>query len=54
LTIEVARKEIDSIVNVVRGWREYFVASGVSAQDVEYFGQAFLPDGFFFEAPPES
>ena len=23
--------------------------SGVSAQDVEYIGQAFLPDGFFFE-----
>ena len=53
LTTEAARKEIDSIVNVVRGWREYFFACGVSAQDVEYIGQAFLPDCFFFEAPPE-
>lgn len=53
LTGEVARKQIDSIVNVVRGWREHFFASGVSAQDVEYIGQAFLPEGFFFEAPPE-
>lgn len=54
LTIEAARKEIASTVNVVRGWREYFFASGVSAQDVEYIAQAFLPAGFFFEAPPES
>ena len=41
LTSDAARKEIDSIVNMVRGWQEYFVASGVSAQDVEYIGQAF-------------
>ncbi len=54
LTTEAARKEIDSIVNVVRGWREYFSACGVSAGDVEYIAPAFLPDCFFFEAPPES
>jgi serine/threonine-protein kinase HipA len=54
LTTEAARKEIDSIVNVVRGWRENFFASGVSAQDIEYIGPAFLPDCFFFEAPPEN
>lgn len=54
LTTGAARKEIDSIVNVVRGWRENFFASGVSAQDIEYIGPAFLPDCFFFEASPES
>ena len=54
LTSDAARKEIDSIVNVVQGWREYFFASGVSAHDVEYIGRAFLPNGFFFEAPSES
>ena len=53
LTTEAARKEIDSIVNVMRGWRQNFFACGVSAQDVEYIGPAFLPDCFFFEAPPE-
>ncbi len=51
LTTEAARKEIDGIVNVVRGWRENFLASGVSARDIETIGPAFLPDGFFFEAP---
>ncbi len=54
LTPGAARKEIDSIVNGVRGWRENFLASGVSAQDIEYIAPAFLPDGFFFEAPPEN
>ena len=53
LTGEAARREIDSIVNVVRGWRENFFASGVSARDIEYIGPAFLSDCFFFEAPPE-
>ena len=51
---EAAKKEIDGIVNVVRGWRANFIADGVSAQDVDYIQQAFLPDGFFFEAPTES
>lgn len=54
LPSEAARKEIDGIVKVVRDWRAYFFASGVSAQDVEYISGAFLPNGFFFEAPPEN
>ena len=48
LTIEGAGKMIDGIVNVVRGWREYFFASGVSAQDVETIAPAILPDCFFW------
>ena len=54
LSADAARKEINQIANVVQGWREYFFASGVSAQDVEYIAPAFLPDCFFFEALPEN
>lgn len=53
LTAEAARAQIDQIVRVVRGWREHFFACGVSAQDIEYVAQAFLPECFFFEAAPE-
>ncbi|MFZ5558854.1 MAG: type II toxin-antitoxin system HipA family toxin [Pseudomonadota bacterium] len=53
LTIEAARKEIESIVAIVRTWREHFRVCGVSAKDVEYMAQAFLPECFFFEKPLE-
>ena len=53
LTTEAARKEIESIVATVRTWREHFRACGVSAKDVEYMAQAFLPEYFFFEKPKE-
>lgn len=52
LTAEAARAQIDQIASVVRGWREHFFACGVSAQDVEYVAQAFLPECFFFEVAP--
>ena len=52
LTAEAARAQIDQIAGVVRGWREHFFACGVSAQDVEYVAQAFLPECFFFEVAP--
>jgi serine/threonine-protein kinase HipA len=52
LTAEAARAQIDQISGVVRGWREHFFACGVSAQDVEYVAQAFLPECFFFEVAP--
>jgi len=53
LTIEVARKEIESVVAIVQTWRDHFRACGVSAKDVEYMAQAFLPECFFFEKPVE-
>lgn len=52
LTAEAARAQIDQIAGVVRGWREHFFACGVSAQDVEYVAQAFLPECFFSEVAP--
>jgi serine/threonine-protein kinase HipA len=54
LTTEAARKEIENVVTTVRTWREHFRACGVSAKDVEYMAQAFLPECFFFEKPIDS
>jgi serine/threonine-protein kinase HipA len=51
LSDEEARKEIDTIVAVVRQWRECFFACGVSARDVEHIAPAMLPECFFFEQP---
>jgi serine/threonine-protein kinase HipA len=54
LSSDKARKEIDNVVEVVRGWREHFFASGVSAKDVAYITPAILPECFFFERQPEA
>lgn len=54
LRTEAARKEIESIVATIRNWREHFRGCGVSAKDVEYMAQAFLPECFFFENPSEA
>ena len=53
LTIEAARKEIENVTSVVRGWRDHFRACGVSEKDIEYMAPAFLPECFFFEKPPD-
>ena len=54
LTTEAARREIENTVATVRTWREHFRACGVSAKDIEYMAQAFLPECFFFEKPVDS
>lgn len=53
LTTEAARKEIDNVVATLRGWRDHFLACGVSEKDVAYMALAFLPECFFFEKPLE-
>ena len=53
LTSDAAKKEIEKVVEAVRGWRDHFLACGVAAKDVEYMAQAFLPECFFFEKPVE-
>jgi serine/threonine-protein kinase HipA len=53
LTIEAARKEIESIVAVVKEWRDHFRTCGVTAGDIEFMAPAILPECFFFEKPPE-
>ncbi len=54
LTPEAARKEIDAIIAVVRGWREHFHACGVSPKDIDTIASAFLPPCFFQEQPVEA
>jgi serine/threonine-protein kinase HipA len=53
VTPAAAKKEIDAIVDVVKGWREHFHACGVSAQDIETMATAFLPPCFYYEQPVE-
>ena len=54
LATEEARKEIENIVAIVRGWRDHFLACGASKKDIDYMAQAFLPECFFFEKPVEN
>ena len=53
LSAQDARGQIDSLVDVMRTWREAFIASGVSAQDIDHIAPAILPDCFFFERRPD-
>jgi serine/threonine-protein kinase HipA len=49
LSLDAAKKEIDTIVAVVKDWREHFHACGVSVRDVEHIASAFLPPCFYVE-----
>jgi len=40
------------LLNVVRGWREFFVQRGVERRSVEMLEQAILPPSFFRDTPP--
>ena len=50
---ETAKKEIDSIVSIIRAWREHFQECGVSPVDSDYVASAFLPPCFFYEQPEQ-
>ena len=54
LSAEEGRGQIDRIVDVVRDWRDGFVACGVSAKDIDCIAPAILPDCFFFEEQPDA
>ena len=54
LSAQDARAAIDSLVSVVRQWRETFSTGGVSAQDVQHIASAMLPESFFFERRPDA
>ncbi len=54
LGVEAAREEIEKVVTTVRAWGDHFHACGVSAKDIEYIAQAFLPECFFLEKPAEA
>lgn len=48
---EAVTKEIESIVGVIRGWREHFHECAVSSQDIDYIAPAILPPSFFHKEP---
>lgn len=54
LSVEEARQTIDSMVAIIRQWRESFFACGVSAKDIEHIGAAILPECFFLERRPDA
>jgi serine/threonine-protein kinase HipA len=53
LDVAQARHELDSMLKVVQGWRDFYAERGVSKDDLEYLEQAILPQSFYRDAPPE-
>jgi serine/threonine-protein kinase HipA len=54
LTREEARALIDGMLDIVRGWREFFTRRGVEQRSIEMLEQAILPPSFFCDAPPDA
>jgi serine/threonine-protein kinase HipA len=54
LTKEDAQALIDGMLNVVRGWREFFIQRGVEQRSIEMLEQAMLPQSFFRDTPPDA
>jgi len=54
LTREEARALIDGMLDIVRGWREFFTRRGVEQRSIEMLEQAILPPSFFRAAPPDA
>jgi serine/threonine-protein kinase HipA len=54
LTTEEARVLIDRMLDIVRGWREFFTARGIEPRSIEMLEQAILPPSFFREVPPDA
>jgi hypothetical protein len=42
------------MLNVVRGWREFFIQHGVEQRSVEMLERAMLPPSFFRDTPPDA
>lgn len=54
LSREDAQALIDGMLNVVRGWREFFVQRGIEQRSVEMLEQAMLPPSFFRDTLPDA
>jgi serine/threonine-protein kinase HipA len=48
-----AQAMVDSMLIVVRTWREFFTERGVEQRSIEMLEQAMLPPSFFRDAPPD-
>jgi serine/threonine-protein kinase HipA len=51
LSREQAQAEIDSMLAVVKGWREFFAKHKVGSRSIEMLEQAILPASFFRTEP---
>jgi serine/threonine-protein kinase HipA len=54
LTEEEAQALIDGMLNVVRGWREFFTRQGVEQRSIQMLEQAMLPPSFFRDTPADA
>ena len=54
LTKEEAQALIDGMLDVVRGWREFFIEQGVERRSIEMLEPAMLPPSFFRDTPPDA
>lgn len=43
-----------AMLNVVRGWREFFTQQGVEQRSIQMLEQAMLPPSFFRDTPPDA
>ena len=53
VTKEDAQATVDSMLVVVRTWREFFIERGVEQRSIEMLEQAMLPPSFFRDTPPD-
>lgn len=54
LHTEDAKAMVDSMLEVVSGWRELFAAHGVEARTIEMLERAMLPPSFYRDAPADA
>ncbi len=53
LTLEQARHRLETMLQVVQGWRQFYSDRGVARDDLEYLEQAIVPVSFFRDSPPD-
>jgi serine/threonine-protein kinase HipA len=51
---EAQKALVEAMLDVVRGWREFFVQQVVEARSIDMLEQAMLPPSFFRDTPPEA
>jgi len=54
LTKEEAQALVQGMLDVVRGWREFFMQQGVEPRSIDMLEQAVLPPSFFRHMPPDA
>jgi len=54
LVREDAKALVDRMLDVVRGWREFFIQHGVEHRSIEMLEQAMLPPSFLRDTPPDA